>query len=215
MIRKLILLVLFGFMSFVANAKTLELRENNMRQIFVLHGYSASIDDHWFLDLKHQIEDEHTTVTLIPFPDSEHPDVDAWQKILDKKIPSVDENTYFVAHSLGVITLLHFLQRHDYQNIGGMILVSGFSGPISDFSPLDAYITKSKVDAKYFKDIKKKLVYLSDNDDLVPPKLTIQLAKEIDAPYITVPNGGHFLGREGYTTFPQVVNSLKEMLESK
>ena len=186
-----------------------------MRQIFVLHGYSASIDDHWFLDLKHQIEDEHTTVTLIPFPDSEHPDVDAWQKVLDQQIPSVDEKTYFVAHSLGVITLLHFLQRHDYQNIGGMILVSGFSSPISDFSPLDAYITKSKVDTNYFKDIKKKLVYLSDNDDLVPPKLTIQLAKEIDAPYITVPNGGHFLGREGYATFPQVVNSLKEMLESK
>lgn len=212
MIRKLILLVLFGLMSFVANAKTLELQEKNMRQIFVLHGYSASIDDHWFLDLKHQIEDEHTTVTLIPFPDSEHPDVDAWQKVLDQQIPRVDENTYFVAHSLGVITLLHFLQKHDYQNIGGMILVSGFSGPISDFSPLDVYITKSKVDTNYFKDIKKKLVYLSDNDDLVPPKLTIELAKEIDAPYITVPNGGHFLGREGYTTFPQVVNSLKEML---
>lgn len=215
MIRKLILLVLFGFMSFVANAKTIELQEKSMRQIFVLHGYSASIDDHWFLDLKHQIEDKHTTVTLIPFPDSENPDVNAWQKVLDQQVPKVDENTYFVAHSLGVITLLHFLQRHDYQKIGGMILVSGFSGPISDFSPLDAYITKSKVNTNYFKDIKKKLVYLSDNDDLVPPKLTIELAKEIDAPYITVPNGGHFLGREGYTSFPQVVNSLKEMLDSK
>jgi uncharacterized protein len=215
MIRKLILLVLFGLLSFVANAKTIELQENNMRQIFVLHGYSASIDDHWFLDLKHQIEDEHTTVTLIPFPDSEHPDVDAWQKVLDQQIPVVNENTYFVAHSLGVITLLHFLQRHDYQNIGGMILVSGFSGFISDSSVLNSYITKSKVDTNYFKSIKKKLVYLSNNDDLVPPKLTIELAKEIDAPYITVPNGGHFLGREGYTTFPQVVNSLKEMLESE
>lgn len=202
-------------MSFVANAKTLELQEKNMHQIFVLHGYSASIDDHWFLDLKHQIEDEHTTVTLIPFPDSENPDVDAWQKVLDQQIPKVDENTYFVAHSLGVITLLHFLQRHDYQNIGGMILVSGFSGLISDSSVLNSYIMKSKVDTNYFKGIKKKLVYLSDNDDLVPPKLTIELAKEIDAPYITVPNGGHFLGREGYTKFPQVVNSLKEMLDSK
>ena len=214
MIRKLILLVLFGLMSFAANTKTLEHQEKNMRQIFVLHGYSASINDHWFLDLKHQIEDEHTAVTLIPFPDSEHPDVDAWQKVLDEQIPNVNENTYFVAHSLGVITLLHFLQRHDYQHIGGMILVSGFSGPLSDISPLDAYIVKSKVDTNYFKDMKKKLVYLSDNDDLVPPKLTVQLAKDIDAPYVIVPNGGHFLGREGYTAFPQVVNSLKEMLEN-
>jgi len=212
MMSKLILLVLFGLMSFVANAKTLQLQEKNMRQIFVLHGYSASIDDHWFLDLKHQIENENTTVTLIPFPDSENPDVDAWQKVLDQQIPKVDENTYFVAHSLGVITLLHFLQRHDYQNIGGMILVSGFSGLISDSSVLNSYITKSKVDTDYFKGIKKKLVYLSDNDDLVPPKLTIELAKEIDAPYITVPNGGHFLGREGYTKFPQLVDSLKQML---
>lgn len=55
---------------------------------------------------------------------------------------------------------------------------------------------------------------MSDNDDLVPPQLTIQLAKDIDAPYITVPNGGHFLGREGYTEFPQLVDSLKEMLEN-
>ncbi len=47
-----------------------------------------------------------------------------------------------------------------------MILVSGFSGPISDFSPLSPYITKSKVDTNYFRGIKKKLVYLSDNDDL-------------------------------------------------
>lgn len=133
---------------------------------------------------------------------------------LDEQIPNVNENTYFVAHSLGVITLLHFLQRHNYQHIGGMILVSGFSGPLSDISPLDAYIAKSKVDTNYFKDIKKKLVYLSDNDDLVPPKLTVQLAKDIDAPYVIVPNGGHFLGREGYTAFPQVVNSLKEMLEN-
>ncbi|WP_368577927.1 RBBP9/YdeN family alpha/beta hydrolase [Acinetobacter pittii] len=215
MIRKLILLVLFVLMSFVANAKTLELQEKNMRQIFVFHGYSASIEDHWFLDLKHQIENENTTVTLIPFPDSENPDVEAWQKVLDQQIPKVDENTYFVAHSLGVITLLHFLQRHDYQNIGGMILVSGFSGFISDSSVLNSYITKSKVDTNYFKGIKKKLVYLSDNDDLVPPKLTIELAKEIDAPYITVPNGGHFLGREGYTKFPQLVDSLKQMLDSK
>lgn len=215
MIRKLILLVLFGLMSFVANAKTLELQEKNMRQIFVLHGYSASIDDHWFLDLKHQIENENTKVTLIPFPDSENPDAEAWQKVLDQNIPAVDENTYFVAHSLGVITLLHFLQRHEYQNIGGMILVSGFSGFISDSSVLNSYITKSKVETNYFKGIKKKLVYLSDNDDLVPPKLTIELAKEIDAPYITVPNGGHFLGREGYTKFPQLVDSLKEMLESQ
>ncbi|TEU28158.1 serine hydrolase family protein [Acinetobacter seifertii] len=213
MIRKLILLVLFGLMPFVANAKTIEPQENNMSQIFVLHGYSASINDHWFLDLKHQIEDEHTAVTLIPFPDSEHPNVDAWQKVLDEQIPNVNENTYFVAHSLGVITLLHFLQRHGYQNIGGMILVSGFTGPLSDISPLDAYIAKSKVDTNYLKGIKKKLVYLSDNDDLVPPKLTVQLAKDIDAPYVIVPNGGHFLGREGYTAFPQVVNSLKEMLE--
>lgn len=87
MIRKLILLVLFGLMSFVANAKTLELQEKNMRQIFVLHGYSASIDDHWFLDLKHQIENENTTVTLIPFPDSENPDVDAWQKVFRSTDP--------------------------------------------------------------------------------------------------------------------------------
>lgn len=92
-----------------------------------------------------------------------------------------------------------------------MILVSGFSVYISDSSVLNSYITKSKVDTNYFKDIKKKLVYLSDNDYLVPPKLTIELAKEIDAPYITVLMVGIFR-KEGYTKFPQLVDSLKQML---
>ena len=79
-----------------------------MQHVYVLHGYSASPEDHWFQDIKNQLNGDQTQVTLIHFPDSAYPDVKAWQGTLDHHIPKIDDTTFFVAHSLGVISLLHF-----------------------------------------------------------------------------------------------------------
>lgn len=38
-----------------------------MQHVYVLHGYSASPEDHWFQDIKNQLNGDQTQVTLIHF----------------------------------------------------------------------------------------------------------------------------------------------------
>lgn len=187
----------------------------DIRQVYVLHGYSASVDDHWFKSLKQQLEDDHTHVTLITFPDSKHPDAEQWQHSLDREIPVIDQNSYFVAHSLGVITLLKFLERHQTTDIGGMVLVSGFSKPIQGFDALDEFIVKSHVDVSKLSKIKHKHVFISSNDSIVPMSYSVELAQQLNSAYTVIPDAGHFLASDGYVEFVGVKNALQLFFSNK
>ena len=187
----------------------------NIRQVYVLHGYSASIDDHWFKYLKHQLEHDYTHVTLIAFPDSKHPDMENWQRILDQSIPKIDQNSYFVAHSLGVITLLKFLERHQATEIGGMVLASGFSKPIQGFDALDNFILKSQMDISKLSKIKHKHVFISSNDSIVPMSYSVELAQQLNSAYTVIPDAGHFLASDGYVEFEELKNFLKKIIDKR
>ncbi|WP_411217919.1 alpha/beta hydrolase [Terribacillus saccharophilus] len=52
-------------------------------------------------------------------------DVGQWDADLDRNIKK-PQNAYFICHSLGCITFLRYLLRHDVQIIGA-IFVSGFA----------------------------------------------------------------------------------------
>jgi hypothetical protein len=72
-------------------------------RIFIVPGYAASADQHWFADIKQQLQTRQLQVEIISFPDATHPDVKRWQETLATRIPAqhINQNTYFVAHSLG------------------------------------------------------------------------------------------------------------------
>ncbi|MCH4247676.1 MAG: alpha/beta hydrolase [Acinetobacter populi] len=185
------------------------------QQIYVLHGYAASIQDHWFMDFKQSLENKYTHVDLIAFPNSQHPDAKKWQQTLDQTIAKVDEHTYFVAHSLGVITLLHFLERHQIKKVGGIILVSGFSDPIPGFPDLDEYILANQINPTHFQHAGQTYMLISDNDSIVPKAYSLAFARKLNIPYRILPNSGHFLGSDGYTQFPQLVELMQQMLKHK
>jgi len=185
---------------------------DKMINIYVLHGYYASTDDHWFQSLKAHIEDKNIQVTLISFPDSKNPNLEKWQQTLEKSITKIDQNTYFIAHSLGVITLLSFLERHKNQKMGGMILVSGFSKTIEVLPQLDAFILKSQIDFTQFVQLKKKYMFISNNDSIVPTQFSVELANQLNSSYSVIQDSGHFLASDGYVEFPQLEQCLKQML---
>ncbi len=45
-------------------------------------------------------------------PNALEPKVEEWVEYLSSNINVCDENTFFVAHSLGCVTLLRYLQNH-------------------------------------------------------------------------------------------------------
>lgn len=182
------------------------------RQIFIVHGYGATAHDHWFESVQRQMQDSHTRVTILQLPNPMQPDVEAWQHVLEQNIKMIDEQTYFVAHSLGGITLLNFLSKRNPPKIGGVILVAGFTETLPTLPQLDSYILKSQNMQINLKNSPNKHLFISENDEYVPPELSIKLAKKLDIPFTLIPKAGHFLAEDGYTDFPQLARYLKEIL---
>lgn len=182
-------------------------------KVYIIHGYGAGPQSHWFQWLKQQLEAQGITVHVPALPDSEHPLKEQWDECLQQTIGVPDENTYFVAHSLGCIALLdYFRQLESCPDIGGIILVSGFSTPISGYSLINPFVGNAFHPEHFIAMTAQRVVIAAKDDPIVPFAQTEQLAHDLKARFITVEHGGHFLDSEGFTELPLVHEQLTAMI---
>lgn len=182
------------------------------KQVTIVHGYMASPRDHWFPWLKAKLEAEGADVEVLDLPDSANAKADAWLDYLQANIHQPDANHYFVAHSLGCITLLRYLDGLPAQTrIGGFVLVSGFADSLSLLPQLDEFTTPP-LDYRQLIGIAPKRVVIASRDDaIVPYRQTAALSRSLKAQLFSVPHGGHFLGSEGYVQLPVVYEQILSM----
>lgn len=146
-------------------------------------------------------------------PNSQAPVLEDWLETLKNRIGVPDERTHFVAHSLGCVTLLKYLQSWPSETrIGSLILVAGFTGRLLNHPPLDAF-TLSAVD---FETVRRmahvRHVFVSDNDMSVRPHHTEKLAEDLQAKLWRFPEAGHFLGSEGITKLDEALEILEPQI---
>ena len=116
---------------------------------------------------------------------------------------SVTSNTYFVAHSLGCITTLRYLQTVAAP-IGGVVLVSGFDQPIPDFSFLDEFTATPPNYKLLSRTIPNRAVVSAIDDPIVPHEFSRSFAERFDAVFYETKTGRHYLDVDGVTTLPIV-----------
>lgn len=184
-----------------------------LSRLFVVHGFMAGPDYHWFGWLKEEAQKLGLEVCIPAMPAGEAPDVEAWVATLKEQVGRVDEHTWFVGHSLGCITLLRYLAGLDEKpHAGGTILVSGFSEPVARLPELDCFSAGPLALSALAARLGQCAVVLSLNDDIVPPAHTLHLAQQLGAPLYGLPDSGHFLERDGVVTFPLVLRLLREWM---
>ena len=105
--------------------------QRNPWRVFIIHGFDASPEEHWFPWLEAQLQERGIQAIRLRMPDSSHPDFDRWQATMREAIGQPDEHTILVAHSLGTISVLHFASQSGAKRLGGIVLVSGFAGRIA------------------------------------------------------------------------------------
>jgi predicted alpha/beta hydrolase family esterase len=136
-------------------------------------------------------------------------------KTLVNKIKNLDDNTYFVAHSLGSITLLNYLEQLDpLPDLGGFILVSGFSERLSSLPTLDPFTVKKVDYQKIISAANSRAVIAAKDDYIVPFQLSENLSKQLDTSFYPVKKGGHFLEDDGFITFKLVYDILNNMMKT-
>ena len=185
-------------------------------KVYVIHGYTASSEQNWFPWLKSELEKRNIDVTIFDMPDSDCPNAQEWDECLDHNILHCNENTILIGHSLGCIALLRYLNRQaDLLKVYGIILVSGFLEPVPTLPQLDSF-SEIRIDMdKIINMAGHRLAISSPNDTIVPYEYTDKLSKDLEARLITIEHGGHFIDKEGYTEFPELLNEIHKMIERR
>lgn len=183
-------------------------------QVYIVHGYRAAPDHHWFPWLKEQIEAAGAAVHILPLPDSQHPRLADWLACLARYAPAPDADSFFVGHSLGCITVLRYLETLRAP-IGGMVLVAGFAERIDILPELDSFSGETLATGALIERVARRVVVASQDDPVVPFACSERLATRLAAKLLVEPHGGHFLGADGCHQLEPVRHELQAMLDDR
>lgn len=152
-------------------------------------------------------------VNVIPLPNSETPKLEQWLDCLKDHIGVPDEQTHFVAHSLGCVATLKYLQAWPSDTkVGSLTLVAGFTDWLLNYPELNGF-TESAVDFASLRQMTNvRHVMLSENDLMVRPFHTEKLADDLLAKLWRFPKSGHFLDSEGITRLDEALEILTPLL---
>ncbi len=182
-----------------------------MAQVYIIHGYGATPDSHWFPWLQTELEHIGIKCRRLTMPQTDTPVAGKWLEHLEQNI-EVDEQTLIIGHSLGCIAGLTFLARN-YQRPLAAIWVSGFYQVVEGLEELTPFSNLYAVSPNCA-DFKSYVIAALD-DKIVPHTYSDNLAQHLKADYIRLPQGGHFLGEEGWTEFPLLLGLVKELLNKR
>ena len=194
-------------MSFHGKVRVTPERKIQMKQVYLIHGTSTR-DDDWFPWLEDAAK---PTIKLdrLWLPDPFNPNPQAWDQAVDDQIPVADGIT-IVAHSLGCITALNFVARHQIKDVR-LLLVGAFDRSLPLYPSLDGFTNLRPDYADLRTKVAKATVITAKNDSIAPYRQAITIASELGAKLICQEQGGHYLTSDGFHEFPLALKELERL----
>ncbi len=187
-----------------------------VKRVFIIHGWGGNPLEAWFPWLKEELEKRKFNVVIPTMPETAKPTISHWVNFLKKTVGKIDEETYFVGHSIGCQTILRYLEKiKDPLKIGGAVLVAPWFNLIEESYENEE---ERKIALPW---IKKKIKFdlvlnhcenfvalFSDNDPFVPLGDALLFEEKLHARTIIAYGKGHFDGASGMKEFPLVLDEL-------
>ena len=184
-----------------------------MKKVFIIHGFEGSPNGGWRPWLMGELEKQDIYACALAMPSPSEPICSEWLAELSRHIEaSIGDEIYLVGHSLGVPTILRYLENPDAQSISGAVLVSGPSEKNYN-RKVDNFLEQ----AFDFAHIKTKCpsfaIIHGDNDPNVPLSNAETLSRELNGDLTIVKDGGHLNGSAGWITLPQCLEALNKIMK--
>ncbi|MBU1126198.1 MAG: alpha/beta hydrolase [Patescibacteria group bacterium] len=181
------------------------------KRAFIIHGWGGYPEEGWFPWLKSELQKLGFEVIAPLMPKTDEPEIESWVGKANEVVNEIDENTYFIGHSIGCQAILRFLEQKEGQ-VGGIILVAPWlevSGIEEDIEIARPWL-ETPIDGEKIADMtENKLAIFSDNDPFVPMSNTSILKERFGFETLVIPNSGHFSGDDGITELPAVLETIK------
>ena len=189
-----------------------------MTKVFIIHGFEGHPNGGWRPWLTQELEKQNIYSASLVMKSPDKPKAVEWIKEIDynvKKFPK--DNIILIGYSLGVPTILKYLQSKNPKNIKGCILVSGpykddRKGKVAEV--LNSFFV-GKYDWKNILKFGKKFYVIHGTDDkMVDISHAEFLKDQLNGELITVKNGGHLNGSSGFYTLPEALESINKITKN-
>lgn len=181
-----------------------------VQRVVIVHGYESSPDANWFPWLQDALEAEGIGVSVVSLPSPDDPDKAAWEDAVSSALGVPGATTVVVAHSLGVVTALRVLAAlPEPWELGGIVLVAGFTDPLEALPELDGFLATDVDVERVATNVRVRTVIRSDTDPFVPSAASDDLARRLNARLQVHPGAGHFMAEDGVTRFPALLDVIR------
>jgi len=192
---------------------------NLMKKIYLVHCWDGTSTDGWYPWLSEKMKEENVNLIKFDMPNTSCPKIDEWVKKLNSEVKLLDNETYFVGHSIGCQTILRYLETKDITNIGGILFVA----PWLDLLPKaiedeDSYkIAQPWINTPIdFEKIKKFTnninCIFSDDDYFVSIDQEKEFRNKLNAKTIIVNNKGHISQEDNVYELQEIFDLCKRMV---
>ncbi len=189
------------------------------KRAFIIHGWDGYPEEGWFPWLKQELEKIGFQVQVPAMPESAEPKIEVWVSHLTKAVGNVDENTFFVGHSIGCQTILRYLESLPAdKKVGGAVFVAGWFTLMNLKTDEEKEVAKPWLETpinfeKVKQHTKKFFAIFSDNDDVVPLENKEKFEQKLEAKTIMENNKGHFSGGDGITELVSALDAIIKILK--
>ena len=156
-----------------------------MKIVYLVHGWGGNdSSEKWFSWLKHELKKRKIGVISFNMPNTNAPKIEEWVNYLKNNVKKIDEETYFIGHSIGCQAILRFLEKlPENIKVGGGVFIAPWmhldKNTIKEEGEQVVKIARPWIKTpinfnKIKKHTKKFLAIFSNNDPYVPlsdPKL--------------------------------------------
>lgn len=187
------------------------------KRVFLIHGWEGSPDEGWRPWLQEQLEDRGFAVKIPAMPDTKHPTIEAWVPFLQQAVGIADDQTYFVCHSLGCITVIRYLESlASSQHVGGSVFIAGFGNDLNyeGYNGELASFFRTPINWEKVKRVGQKFVVIhSEDDPWVAVDQAKNLAEKLGVEPLLVSGFKHFSGDDGVTELPLALEAIVKMAQ--
>ena len=191
-----------------------------MNKIYLVHCWEGTKDDGWYPWLDQKISNSNNQVIRFNMPNTANPKIEEWCQELANQVEQLDENTYFVGHSIGCQTILRYLEKQPVTKIGGILFVAPWLKLLPKaIEDEESYKTaqpwlNTPIDFDKIKLFTDNITCIfSDDDYFVPLSQAEEFKKLLSAEIITVRNKGHISAEDSVEELEEIYNALNKLIQ--
>lgn len=165
--------------------------------IIDIPGYNHNSESIWHPEFRKYITESGSEAITLNLPGGKHPVFKEWYPIIEQAVSEANNPIILVGHSLGTRAVLLFLEQNTH-TIENIVLIAPFDNSLTNSNFRNgnyANFFEHLIDINQVKSkIKGEIKVIGSEDDVNIPYIQAQnIARDLSAELITIPNSGHFL----------------------